>query len=108
MPKKNVPAVKKFTGPRAPSTKKSVRVPAVKKSNQPPTPRRLLPRNPNASPSPRRLLANTALAASAPKRVATAAKKAAANPKVAKRAPLETKRIGGVFAIPVKPKKTIY
>jgi len=31
-------------------------------------------------------------------------------PKVAKRAPkpLETKRVGGVFAVPVKPKKTIY
>jgi hypothetical protein len=102
------PAPKRLTGPSAPSTKKSVRVPAVKKSNQPPTQRRLLPKDMNAAPSPRRLLANSALAASAPKRVTTAAKKAAANPKVAKRAPLETKRIGGVFAIPVKPKKTIY
>ena len=35
-------------------------------------------------------------------------KQVAANPRVAKRAPLETKRIGGVFAVPVKPKKTIY
>ncbi len=70
--------------------------------------RRLLPRDINAAPSPRRLLANSALAASAPKRVATAAKKAAANPKVTKRAPLEMKRFGGVFAVPVKPKKTIY
>lgn len=35
-------------------------------------------------------------------------KKAAAKPQVAKRAPLQTKRIGGVFAVPVKPKKTIY
>ena len=58
--------------------------------------RRLLPRDMNAAPSPRRLLANTTTSRTAPK------------PKVAKRAPLETKRIGGVFAIPVKPKKTIY
>lgn len=35
-------------------------------------------------------------------------KKAADRPQVAKRAPLQTKRIGGVFAVPVKPKKTIY
>jgi hypothetical protein len=32
----------------------------------------------------------------------------AVNPKVAKRAPLETKRVGGIFAVPKKPKKTIY
>jgi hypothetical protein len=29
-------------------------------------------------------------------------------PKVAKRAPLETKRIGGIFNVPKKPKKTVY
>jgi hypothetical protein len=29
-------------------------------------------------------------------------------PKVAKRAPLETKRVGGIFSVPKKPKKTVY
>ena len=58
--------------------------------------RKLMPRVTNAAPSPRRLLANTTTSRTAPK------------PKVTKRAPLETKRVGGVFAVPVKPKKTIY
>ncbi len=106
MPKKNVPAVKKLTGPRTPA--KGTKNPMPKIQGAKPGTRKLMPRVTNAAPGPRRLLANSALAASAPKRVTTAAKKAAANPKVTKRAPLETKRIGGVFAIPVKPKKTIY
>ncbi len=58
--------------------------------------KRLLPKGPNAAPGARRLLANTTTSRTAPK------------PKVAKRAPLQTKRVGGIFAIPVKPKKTIY
>lgn len=32
----------------------------------------------------------------------------ASKPKIAKRAPLETKRVGGIFSVPKKPKKTIY
>jgi hypothetical protein len=92
--------------PRSPS--KANKTPMPKIVGAKPGTKKLMPRVTNAAPGPRRLLANSALAASAPKRVATAAKKAAANPKVAKRAPLETKRIGGVFAVPVKPKKTIY
>jgi len=99
MPNMKKPAPKKPTVSRAPSTKTSVRVPAVKKSNQPPTQRRLLPKDMNAAPSPRRLLAKTA---------STTTSRMAPKPKVTKRAPLETKRVGGVFAVPVKPKKTIY
>jgi hypothetical protein len=92
--------------PRSPS--KANKTPMPKIQGAKPGTKKLMPRVTNAAPGPRRLLANSALAASAPKRVATAAKKAAAKPKVAKRAPLETKRVGGIFAIPVKPKKTIY
>lgn len=77
------PAPKKPTVSRAPS--KGVRTP--------------MPRVTNAAPSPRRLLANTTTSASG---------RTAAKPKVAKKAPLETKRIGGIFAVPAKPKKTIY
>jgi hypothetical protein len=38
----------------------------------------------------------------------TQAKASAVKPKVTKRAPLETKRVGGIFSVPTKPKKTIY
>jgi hypothetical protein len=58
-----------------------------------------LPRDPNAAPSPRRLLPKGPNAAPSEKRLLA---------KATKRAPLETKRIGGVFAVPKKPKKTIY
>jgi len=74
----------------------NMKKPAPKIQGAKPGAKRLMPRDPNAAPSPRRLLANTTTSRTAPK------------PKVAKRAPLETKRIGGVFAVPVKPKKTIY
>jgi hypothetical protein len=87
-------APKKPTVSRAPS--KSVKTPMPKIVGAKPGEKRLLPKGPNTAPSARRLLANTTTSRTAPK------------PKVAKRAPLETKRIGGVFAIPVKPKKTIY
>lgn len=29
-------------------------------------------------------------------------------PKAVKKSPIETKRVGGIFSVPVKPKKTIY
>jgi hypothetical protein len=74
----------------------NMKKPAPKIQGTKPGTRKLMPRVTNAAPSPRRLLANTTTSRTAPK------------PKVAKRAPLETKRIGGVFAVPVKPKKTIY
>ena len=90
---------------RAPS--KGVKTLMPKVSNKP-NPRKPAVRDVNAPPSPRRLLANSRLAESAPKRLATAGKKAAANTKAVKRAPLETKRVGGIFSVPVKPKKTIY
>ncbi len=38
----------------------------------------------------------------------TVSKASAEKPKVTKRAPIETKRVGGIFSVPVKPKKTIY
>jgi hypothetical protein len=95
-------AMKKQT-PRKPAVSKSpskaVKKPLPKIVGAKPGARRLLPRDPNAAPSPRRLLANTTTSASG---------RTAAKPKVAKRAPLETKRIGGIFAVPAKPKKTIY
>lgn len=108
--------MKKKSGPNMPRTPKSpsnavkkplpklgakpgTRKPAVRTPSTPPSERRLLPRDSNAAPSPRRLLANTTTSASG---------RTAAKPKVAKRAPLETKRIGGIFAVPAKPKKTIY
>jgi hypothetical protein len=91
------PAPKKPTVSRAPS--KGVKTPMPKITGAKPSARRLLPRDSNAAPSPRRLLANTTTSASG---------RTAAKPKVAKRAPLETKRIGGIFAVPAKPKKTIY
>jgi hypothetical protein len=68
---------------RAPSGR--VNKPLPRDPNAAPSPRRLLPKGPNTAPSEKRLLA-----------------------KATKRAPLETKRIGGVFAVPKKPKKTIY
>ena len=80
--------------PRSPS--KANKTPMPKIQGAKPGTKKLMPRVTNAAPGPRRLLANTTTSRTAPK------------PKVAKRAPLETKRIGGVFAIPVKPKKTIY
>ena len=90
----------KKPGPKMPRTpkspSKSEKKPMPKIIGAKPGEKRLLPKGPNAAPGARRLLANTATSRTAPK------------PKVAKRAPLETKRIGGVFAIPVKPKKTIY
>lgn len=95
-------AMKKQT-PRKPAVSKSpskaVKKPLPKIVGAKPSERRLLPRDSNAAPSPRRLLANTTTSASG---------RTAAKPKVAKRAPLETKRIGGIFAVPAKPKKTIY
>lgn len=95
MKKKSAP--KKPTVSRAPS--KGVKKPLPKIVGAKPGERRLLPRDPNAAPSPRRLLANTTTSASG---------RTAPKPKVAKRAPLETKRIGGIFAVSAKPKKTIY
>lgn len=85
------------TNPRSPS--KAVKKPLPKIVGAKPSARRLLPKDTKATPSPRRLLANTTTSASG---------RTAAKPKVAKRAPLETKRIGGIFAVPAKPKKTIY
>ena len=95
--------MKKKSGPNMPRTPKSpskaVKKPLPKIVGAKPSERRLLPKDTKATPSPRRLLANTTTSASG---------RTAAKPKVAKRAPLETKRIGGIFAVPAKPKKTIY
>jgi hypothetical protein len=77
------PAPKKPTVSRAPS--QGVRTP--------------MPKIQGTAPSPRRLLASA---------TTNTTKKTAPKPKAKKKSPLETKRIGGVFAIPVKPKKTIY
>ena len=38
----------------------------------------------------------------------TVSKASAEKPKATKRAPLETKRVGGIVSVPVKPKKTVY
>jgi hypothetical protein len=38
----------------------------------------------------------------------TQAKASAAKPKATKKAPLETKRVGGIISVPAKPKKTVY
>jgi len=66
--------------------KPAVRKPAVKR--------------PSAKPVP---------LAPAPKRPApTSTTRRPAMPKTAKRAPLETQRVGGIISIPKKPKKTIY
>lgn len=81
--------------PQAPSRKK----PLPKMEGAKPGARRLLPKDIKSTPSPRRLLANTTTSASG---------RTAPKPKVAKRAPLKTKRIGGIFAVPANPKKTIY
>jgi hypothetical protein len=85
--------------PTAPSKPRNTKTPMPKVVGAKPGARRLLPKDTKATPSPRRLLANTTTSASG---------RTAAKPKVAKRAPLETKRIGGIFAVPAKPKKTIY
>ena len=96
-------AAMKKQAPRKPAVSKSpskaVKKPLPKIVGAKPSARRLLPKDTKATPSPRRLLANTTTSASG---------RTAAKPKVAKRAPLETKRIGGIFAVPAKPKKTIY
>ena len=91
-PGNKIPAPKRPAAPR--NTGAKISMPKIVGAK--PGEKRLLPKGPNTAPSARRLLANTTTSRTAPK------------PKVAKRAPLETKRVGGVFAVPVKPKKTIY
>ena len=93
--KKTVPNPPGAPRAQAPSRKK----PLPKIVGAKPGERRLLPRDPNAAPSPRRLLPKGPNTAPSEKRLLA---------KATKRAPLETKRIGGVFAVPKKPKKTIY
>jgi len=77
----------------------NMKKPAPKIQGAKPGAKRLMPRDPNVAPSQRRLLANTAT---------NTTSRMAPKPKVAKRAPLETKRVGGIFSVPKKPKKTIY
>jgi hypothetical protein len=43
-----------------------------------------------------------------PKLPKPAKPKVTLKPKAVKKSPVETKRVGGIISIPVKPKKTIY
>ena len=119
------PAMKKPTVSRAPS--KSVKTPMPKVQGAKPRTRELLSKpltGPAAVEALQRRVspsgvkkaemdAKKAIAKKYPgltKSTATktVSKASAEKPKATKRAPLETKRVGGIVSVPVKPKKTVY
>jgi hypothetical protein len=78
---------------------------------------KIKPRRPSSTPAPLapapkrvypRGVAPTLMPARTARPTGTSKTRRTAPPKTTKRAPLETQRVGGIFSIPKKPKKTVY